>query len=106
MPYWALLWLAWAVAAGQGALIAPLVLTASLIAQTHFTYLLQTLLLVAAGLALYVAAVCKRWGEARVSLLPPRRGSPSGSPVGPSPFGTNLSGERNIGAVLANRANE
>ena len=103
MPYWALLWLAWAVATGQDAAIAPLVLTASLIAQTHFTYLLQTLLVVAAGLALYVAAVRNHRGEERVtrSLLV---GLAVGLACWAQPLWDQAAGERNIGAVLASRA--
>jgi hypothetical protein len=102
MPYWALLWLTWAVAGGQGAAIAPLVFTASLIAQTHFTYLLQALLLVAAGLALYVATVRTRWREARAtrSLL---IGLGVGLACWAQPLWDQLLGDRNLGAVLSNR---
>ncbi len=102
MPYWALLWLTWAAAAGQGVAIAPLVFTASLIAQTHFTYLLQTMMLVAAGLALYVATTRTRWREARAT-----RALLIGLVVGlfcwAQPLWDQLFGDRNLGAVLANR---
>jgi hypothetical protein len=102
MPYWALLWLIWAVACGQGAAIAPLVFTASLIAQTHFTYLLQTLLLVAAGLVMYLAAVRTRWQEARAT-----RALLIGLGVGlvcwAQPLWDQFFGARNLGAVLSNR---
>jgi hypothetical protein len=102
MPYWALLWLTWAVGAGLGTAIAPLVFTASLIAQTHFTYLLQTLLLVAAGLALYFAAVRSRWREARAT-----RALLVGLGVGlvcwAQPLWDQLFVERNLGAVLSSR---
>jgi hypothetical protein len=102
MPYWALLWLTWAVAAGQGVAIAPLVVTASLIAQTHFTYLLQTVVLFSVGLALYVVTTRSRWREARAT-----RALLIGLGVGlicwAQPLWDQLFGDRNLGAVLANR---
>lgn len=63
LPFWALLWLTWATAVGEGAAVPLLVAAASLVAQTHFTFLLQTLMLVGTGLGLFVASNRRRWRE-------------------------------------------
>jgi hypothetical protein len=102
MPYWALLWLTWAAAAGQGAAIPPLVFAASLITQTHFTYLLQTAVLVLVGVGLYVAAVQSRWRSANATrwlLL----GLAVAVVCWAQPLWDQVAGERNLAAVLTNR---
>ena len=130
MPYWALLWLTWATATGRGAAIPPLVFAASLITQTHFTYLLQTAVLVLVGLGLYIA-VTLRGLRLRT---PSTTGSPALEPTpGNSgavarqrwraagatrwlliglavavvcwaqPLWDQVAGDRNLGAVLTNR---
>jgi hypothetical protein len=103
MPYWALLWLTWAMAAGVGAAVAPLVFTASLITQTHFTYLFQTALLVIAGVGLYVLNVRRRWHDAHATrwLL---IGLAVGLVCWAQPLWDQIAGERNLGAVLADRS--
>jgi hypothetical protein len=100
MPYWALLWLAWTTAVGHGVAIAPLAFTASLIAQTHFTYLFQAAIVVAAALGLYLVAVRRRWHEthaARWLLIGLAVTVISWSQT----IWDQLAGERNLGAVLA-----
>jgi hypothetical protein len=102
MPYWALLWLAWAAAAGLGTAIPPLVFTASLIAQTHFTYFFQTMLVAGVGVGLYALTVRRSWREAAATrwLL---IGLAVGLICWAQPFWDQIAGERNLGAVLANR---
>ena len=130
MPYWALLWLTWATATGRGAAIPPLVFAASLITQTHFTYLLQTAVVVLVGLGLYIA-VTLRGLRLRT---PSTTGSPALAPTPGSsgavarqrwraagatrwlliglavavvcwaqPLWDQVAGDRNLGAVLTNR---
>ena len=88
MPYWALLWLTWATAMGIGAAVAPLVLAGSLIVQTHFTFLFQTVLLVVAGLGCFVVRARHRWsegGDARPARRVGRRSGVLGAAaVGPA----------------------
>ncbi len=102
MPYWALLWLVWATAMGRGTAIGPMVFAASLIAQTHLTYVFQTLLLVLVGLSAYVVTVHGRWQEAKAT-----RHLLIGLGVGVLCWAQTLwdqfAGEGNLGAVLANR---
>ena len=106
LPYWAMLWLTWAAAMGVGAAIAPLVFVASLITQTHFTFLLQTVLLLLVGVGMYVARARGRWrevGGTRWLVL----GLAVGFVCWFQPLWDQLFGERNLGAVLAERgANE
>ncbi len=106
MPYWALLWLAWTTAAGHGVAIAPLAFTASLIAQTHLTYLFQTAIVVTAALGLYLLAVRRMWHEthtARWLLV----GLAVTLVCWSQTIWDQLAGERNLGALLASRdANE
>jgi Ca2+/Na+ antiporter len=102
LPYWALLWLAWATATGQGVAIPPLVFTASLILQTHFTYLFQTLIVVTIGVGIYLFTIRARWQEARATrwlLL----GLAVALICWVQPLWDQVAGERNLGAVLANR---
>ena len=105
LPYWALLWLTWATAMGNGVALGPLVFTASLIMQTHFTYLFQTLLLVLGGAICYVAAVRGRWREAKGTrhLLV---GLAVGVGCWAQTVWDQLFGERNLGAVLAERGGD
>ena len=130
MPYWALLWLTWATATGRGAAIPPLVFAASLITQTHFTYLLQTAVLVLVGLGLYIAVTLRglrlRTPSTTGSLALDRLSGGSGAVarqrwraagatrwllVGlavavvcwAQPLWDQVAGDRNLGAVLANR---
>jgi hypothetical protein len=102
LPYWALLWLTWATAAGYGPAIPALVFAASLIIQTHFTFLFQTALLVVAGVSLYLAGARRRWREVAAT-----RWLSLGAVVGllcwAQPFWDQLFGDRNLGAVLAER---
>ncbi len=102
LPYWALLWLTWATAIGYGPAIPALVFTASLIIQTHFTFLFQAALLIVAGLGLYAAGARRRWREVAAT-----RWLSLGAVVGllcwAQPFWDQLFGDRNLGAVLNER---
>jgi hypothetical protein len=102
MPFWAVLWLTWATALGLGAAIPPLVFAASLIAQTHFTFLLQTTALAIAALAFYGGTVRTRWRSAHATrwLL---TGLVVAVGCWVQPLWDQLAGNRNLGAVLANR---
>jgi hypothetical protein len=102
LPYWALLWLAWAAAAGHGPAVPALVFAASLITQTHFTFVFQGALLLVVGVGLYVAGARRRWREAAAT-----RWLALGLVVGlvcwGQPLWDQLVGDRNLGAVLAER---
>jgi hypothetical protein len=102
LPYWALLWLAWAVALGDGAASVPLVVVGSLILQTHFTYAVQTSLILAAALAGYVATAVRQragWGAARPWLV----ALGVAGVCWAQPLWDQVAGERNLGAVLAHQ---
>ena len=91
LPYWAMLWLTWAAAMGMGAAIAPLVFVASLITQTHFTFLFQTVLLLLVGVGLYVARARGKWRAGRCDPLAGPRDRPSGSCAGSNRCGISCS---------------
>ena len=125
MPYWALLWLTWATATGRGAAIPPLAFAASLITQTHFTYLLQTAVLVLVGLGLYVAVTLRgprperhrrpaRWrslgcreasppSSGTVGERPAQHGGCSSGSPSPSCAGRSRSGTRSPGSATSAR---
>ncbi len=107
MPYWALLWLTWATATGLGPAIPPLVLAASLITQTHFTYLLQTTVLVLVGLGLYIAVTFRGPRPRTPSTAGSTRWLLVGLAVAvvcwAQPLWDQVAGDGNLGEVLANR---
>jgi hypothetical protein len=106
LPYWAMLWLTWAAAMGEGRAIAPLVFVASLILQTHFTFLLQTVLLLLAGVGVYVWRARRQWHEVRATKWL-SFGLAVAFVCWLQPLWDQLFGERNLGAVLGERgANE
>jgi hypothetical protein len=102
LPYWALLWLTFAVATGDGVAIAPLILTASLLVQTHLSYLYQTIVLVVVGLASYaaVARVRRRAAQATRHLL---AGLTVGLLCWAQPLWDQFAGEGNLATVLGRR---
>src|SRR5690606_13658716 len=59
LPFFALLWLATAMAAGTGGAVPWGLAVASLVVQTHFTYAYQGLVVVALGVIAYVVD-CRR----------------------------------------------
>ena len=102
LPFWALLWLIWALAAGEGWALWAAVLAASLIVQTHFTLLYQTFVLLAFGVGGFVVAIRRRWRESRAtrSVL---IALGVGAVCWAQPVWDQLVGDRNLGAVLAER---
>jgi len=98
MPFWALLWLTWALAVGQRWAVGPTVLAASLIVQTHFTYVYQSMLLVAAGVGGFLWCHRQRWGEA---VRPAVTGAVVAVVCWSQPLWDQVAGDGNLGAVLA-----
>ena len=60
LPFWCLLWLAVALWDGRAWAIPPAVLLASLVAQTHFTYLYQTVIVL---LAVGISSIPGKWRQ-------------------------------------------
>ena len=102
LPYWALLWLTFAVAMGDGASVVPLIFTASLILQTHLSYLYQTVLLVVVGLASYIVIAWFRRPRGR-ALRPLLTGLLVGLLCWAQPLWDQFAGEGNLAAVFGSR---
>jgi hypothetical protein len=99
LPFWCLLWLCAALVAGWIAALPWTVLVASLVVQTHFTYIPQTLVIVLVGASGVVLAIAdrRRRAKTRPALL---AALAVGVVCWAQPLWDQFVGTGNLGAVL------